>query len=217
MSANYPTTPESFLGQGQFPPQYEVVRHLVSFLRWRFSKLPTGAYHWADDEAGAADEKHSEVFIAAENPIPLVKAGQRPAISVRRGPLVTQGNGLGNLLHVDAPTGRQIRMDLMPTNLIVAVISRVDIEAERLGFFCFEQIFAMREQLVASLPCLLNIGGNMVLNPPGPAGTLIDPVSSEAKWMAVELVVPTFLQHATTITPLNKSFLTGIGVNPQTR
>lgn len=208
----YPTIPESFMGAGLYPPTYEVQRHLVDFLRWRFSKLPVGAYHWNPENAESPDQSGSEVFITTENPISVAKVGARPAITLSRGPAQAQGYGLGNVLTVDLASGKQGKLDLLPSTVLVNVVSQVAVEAERLAFFCFQQIFAMREAVVRSLPCLLSIGSNMSLSPPMGAGTLIDPVGGTPKWHVVSVNVPVFLQVATSAEPLNRGVITGVSV-----
>lgn len=210
MTVNYPTIPESYLGPGAYPPTFEVQRHLVSFLRWQFSKLPPGAYHWDDTNAESPDQSGSEVFITTESPLGVEKVGKRPAIQVSRAAAQAQGYGFANNLYTDPATGKATRLDLLPTHLMVNVLSTVPVEAERIAFFCFERIFALREAIVASLPCLLSIGANIGIPPPMPAGSLIDQAAGTAKWYVVQLSVPTFIQYANTAEPLNKRILGNI-------
>lgn len=187
------------------PPTVRVVRHLISFLKWRFSLLPVGSYHYDPDSDTSPDQKGSEIFIGGDTPMKTAMAGARPAITVLRSQLAFQGIGIGDRLSADLRTGGRSYMDLMPTTIVVNVLSRVDVVAERLAFFVQEQIFTMREELVKSEPCILYMGARTGMSPPSPAGTLVDTPQSD--WVCVALGLPTFLQHSTSKTPLNKTIV----------
>lgn len=196
-----------------FPPTVRVVRHLVSFLKWRFSLLPSGAYHWDAASDTEPDQKGSEIWIGSDTPLKSAAIGSRPAITVLRSQLAFQGIGIGDRASADLRTGGRGYMDLMPTTLVINVLSRIDIVAERLAFFVQEQIFTMREELVKTEPCLLYMGSRTNMAPPSPAGTLIDTPQSD--WVCVAMALPTFLQHATHKTPLNKTIVGSL--NPTIR
>jgi hypothetical protein len=215
MSALSPTTPEGMLGKGAYPPTIAVVRHVIDFLKWRFSKLPQGSYRWDPDSGDATDQTGSDVFISADTPIRPTVVGQRPAITVSRSQAAFQGTGLGDLAYVDLRTGAKVRQDLIPTNLMINVLSTVPIEAERLAWFVMEQIWTFREEIVKTMPELLYLGTKPMLSAASPAGSLVEN-SPDYEWVAVVVSFPCFLQHGATMLPLNKKILNGININATT-
>ena len=214
MSAITPTTPEGYLQGQHFPPTFELVRHIISFLKWRFSTLPTGAYHWDPDSEASPEQSGSEIFISADTPIKPQIVGKRPAITVMRSAATFQGVGIGDLAFVDLQTGAQVRMDLIPTNLMINILSRMPVEAEQLAWFVQEQIFTFREEIVKSMPRLLYTGAKASLSAPSPAGALVD--STDFEWCVVVVSFPAYLQSSTTKLPLNKKILKSVGVSART-
>jgi hypothetical protein len=108
-----------------------------------------------------------------------------------------------------------VKMDMLPTTLMINVLSSHDVEAERLAFFVWEQVSAFREAIISTMPGLLYLGQRGSLSAPSPAGALVD--STEREWTVVVVSFPCFLQHATTIQPLNRPILSGarIGMTAQ--
>lgn len=214
MSGITPTTPEGYLSGQHFPPTFELVRHIISFLKWRFSTLPAGAYQWKPEAENSPDQAGAEIFISADTPIKTQVVGKRPAVTVLRSAASFQGVGIGDLAYVDLRTGAQVRMDLIPTNLMINVLSRMPIEAETLAWFIQEQIFTFREEIVKSMPQLLYTGAKATISAPTPAGALVD--STDFEWCAVVVSYPAYLQHGTTKLPLNKKILSGVGISGST-
>lgn len=209
---SFPTTPEtSLLGNTRdaFPPDIRVARHLIDFLRWRFSTHPDGAYRW--DPPGGDDTGHqtSEIFIAHETPVNPKNVGQRPAITCAVGSLQFQGLGIGDAAFVDWTTGAQVRMDLIPTFTRVHVLSRVPLEAKRLAWYVAEQIWLFRDAIIKEEPALLHIGQRPSISEPTPAGSLVGP-STEHEWVAVVVQFPTYIQHVGTTLPMNRRILNAI-------
>jgi hypothetical protein len=198
-----------------YPPTVRVVRHLVSFLQWRFSLLPVGAYHWAPEDEASAEGTRSEVYISGDTPLPARAVGDRPAITVLRSQLAFQGVGIGDVVHHDWRTGGKNYLDLLPTTLCINVLSRLAFVAERLAWFVHEQIFTLREELVRTESCLLSIGSRVSLAPPSPAGAMIDSVESD--WMVVSLYLPAYLQHSASAVPINVPVLDKLEVNSTTK
>jgi len=212
MSANTPTTPETpYLSRDFYPPTYQLVRHIISFLKWRFSKLPSGAYQWKPETESTPDQAGSEVFIGADTPIQVQQVGQRPAITVLRAPAMFQGVGIGDWAFTDLSTGAQSRMDIIPTNVMINVLSRLPVEAERLAWFCAEQIWTFREEIVKSEPSILYVGARPSISPPTPAGALVD--STDYEWTGIVVAFPAWLQHCTHKLPLNQKTLNKISTN----
>lgn len=215
MTANTPTAPESpYVGRDIYPPTFQLVRHFISFLKWRFSRLPAGAYQWKPETESSPDQAGSEVFISADTPINPQQVGQRPAITVLRAAASFQGAGIGDWAFTDFATGAKVRMDIIPTNVMINVLSKFPVEAERLAWFCAEQIWTFREEIVQEEPSILYTGSRPSISAPSPAGALVD--STDFEWTVVVVSFPAYLQHSTTKLPLNKKILRGVTVNATT-
>ena len=210
MTAISPTTPEG-LGGAAYPPPFQMTRHVLSFLKWRFSTLPAGSYQWKPETEDSPDQTGSEVYLGAETPIRPEVVGQRPAITVGRSQAVFQGTGLGDMGHVDLATGAIMKMDVIPTNLVINVLSRLPVEAEKLAWFVVEQIWAYREAIIRNEPthCILYLGQRPALSPPTPAGSLVAD-SVDFSWCAVVVTFPVFLQHSVSLMPLGRTVVRGI-------
>jgi hypothetical protein len=209
MSANSATTPEApTVGRDLYPPTYQVIRTFVSFLKWRFSKLPPGAYQWKPETESSPDQAGSEVFISADTPIKPQQVGARPAVTVLRSVATFQGVGIGDWAYTDLQTGAMVKMDLIPTNVMINVLSKLPVEADRLAWFCAEQIWTMREEIVKSDPTILYTGARPSISAPTAAGQLVD--STDFEWCVVVVSFPCYLQHSTSKLPLNKTILKDI-------
>lgn len=215
MSAQTPTTPEGqIVGVGQYSPFFDAVRHVISFLKWRFSKLPQGSYRY-DIESEGPEQKNSEIYIGADTPLRTETVGKRPAITVLRSQVVGAGLGLGDLAFVDLATGSKVRMDMYPTNIMINVLSTEPVEAEGIAWFIMDQISAFRDEIcAASKGLILYMGSRPMASPPSPAGSLVD--TTEMEWTTVVLSYPCYLQRATTMMPLNKPIISGININATT-
>ncbi len=213
-----PSSPEYALGQNDpaaYPPTLRAVRYLVSFLQWRFSLLPIGSYHWAPEDADQPDRSGSEIYISADTPLPARAFGERPAITVLRSQLVFQGIGIGDTMDHQLTSGAKSYMDLMPTTLCISVVSRLSYVAERLAWFCWEQVFTLREEIIRTEQSILSIGRAVTMTPPAPAGPLVE--SADTDWIAVALYLPTYLQHTMSFIPINRPVLSGFSVDVKTK
>lgn len=207
MSDTGVTIPEGLGGKDYLPPPTRVRAHLIDFLRWRFSELPKGSYRW-DPATGLRDDQgDSEVFISSAWPLNPQLVGQRPAITASSVSMPFSGLGINDLAYVDWNTGAQVRMDLIPTVTRIHVLSKIMVEAEKLAFFVTEQIWAFREAIVKSEPCLLQIGQRPMITEPTPPGALIPASGTEPDWRAVTIQLPTFIQHSVSTEPMNKRIL----------
>ncbi len=209
-----PTSPEGFGNDGLYPPPFQACRHILSFLKWRFASLPAGAYQWKPETEDSPDQAGSEVFIGADTPIKVQEVGQRPAITVLRSMAAFQGTGLGDLAYVDLKTGAEVKMDIIPTNILVNVLSRSPVEAEKLAWFVAEQIWTYRKAIIKNEPnkIFLYLGQRPSLSPPTPAGSLVAD-STDFDWCCVVVAFPAYLQHSTTVMPLNATILNKLRAN----
>ena len=190
-------------------PSYSFVAHLCDFLQWRFSLLPAGAYRYVRAPDGAVDNT-SEIHISMDFPIRPDIVNQRPAITVFRSGIQFQGLSLGDLAYYDPTSGAKSRVDLAPTTMMVAVLSRVPVETEFLAMFVHQQLSAFRDAIVQSFPDVLSFGQRASLSPPSPPGALVQ--STDVDWTAVILSFPTYLTDKHIITPLNKPIVDEISL-----
>jgi hypothetical protein len=194
-------------------PGMRAARHIIDFIRWRFSLLPVGAYHW-EEEAQDKSAPGSEIYIAYEGPIDPAVCGQRPAVTVAVGTMTFSGLGIGDRIHIDWQTGAQTRMDLIPTALNINVLSTKSIEAAKLRWFIVEQIWMFRDEIVRTEGALHNIGPRPSLGTPGPPGSLMV-ASTEEEWVACIAQFPMYVQHCATTLPMNKRILNDVRFNPK--
>jgi hypothetical protein len=215
VSASTPTTPESVF-TGNYSPLFQVQRHVLSFLKWRFSLLPQGTYRWAAESESSPEQKESEIFLSADTPIRPSVVGKRPAITITRSQAAFSGVGIGDLAFVDLSTGAKARMDMIPTNIMINVLSRLPVEAENLAWFAATQIFAFREEIVKEEPSLLYLGARPMIGPPSPAGSLVGD-STDFEWCVVVVSLPAFLHHGMHTLPLNRPIVQSIEVTATTQ
>lgn len=188
---------------------YAFSSHLASFLKWRFSLLPSGAYRYAGVETGETDEV-SEIHISMDFPVRPEIVNQRPAISVFRSAMQFQGLGLGDTLFSNPMDGSIARADLASLTYMVGVLSRVPAEAETLSWVVMNEISAFRGQIVKSFPDMLYFGQRMSMSPASPPGALLQDASHD--WTAVILSIPTYLSYKHIFTPLNRPIVNNIGM-----
>lgn len=198
-------SPEYALGSMDprfLPIELRATRHIIDFLKWRFSLLPTGTYRWNPETEDTQEQVESEIFIGADTPIKTTIVGQRPAITVLYSTSAFQGVGIGDLAFHDLNTGAKAYMDLVPTTLCIAVLCRVGFVAAKLAGFVREQIFTLREEIVKTEHCILYVGTKPVVSPPSPASSFVD--TEKEDWSVVSITMPMYLQVTTSKMPLNK-------------
>lgn len=206
-----PTVPENPITGGPdprvLPPDQRAVRHVLSFLQWRFSQNPAGGYRWDPSCLAAEGQKGSEIVLTSEVPLdPNGGLGARPAVTIDAGGMPFAGGGIGDKAFVDLDTGATVRMDFIPTQLRINVLSSVRLEARTLAWWITEQIWAFRDIIVKLEPCLLSLGQRPMISPPLPPGSLLSGTPSE-QWVLVVAQFPMVLQHSLTTLPLNKRIL----------
>lgn len=203
-----PTAAESMLlgnTREALDPGRRAARHVIDFLRWIFSGLPAGSYHF-DVDAQDKGTDGSEIYIAYESPVDPVKVGARPAICASVGALSFSGLGIGDTAYVDWATGAKTRMDLIPTTLGISVLTTKSVEATKLAWFCVEQIWMYREEIVKTEDSLHYLGARPVISTPSAPGSLMVP-STEEEWVACTAQFPMYVTHCATTLPMNKRIL----------
>lgn len=208
MTAITPTAPELQPG-GDWTgsPFVQVQRVLVGFIQGLHAQCPVGGYRWMPSR-GDQDDVGSEVWIGKDNPINTRVVGDRPAITVLRGPGSFQGVGIGDRAFVDNRTGGEVKMDILPVTLTVNVLSRVPLEADELAWFEAKHIWALREEIMRGQEGIMYLGNRLSVSPPTPAGSLVGP-DTEHNWVVCSVMIPAYLQTSMTKIPLNKRVISG--------
>jgi hypothetical protein len=182
--------------------KWDVTRHLVEFLQWRFSLAPQGLFRWMDDETD------TEVSISGDYAIDPEKIGHRPAITVTKGPIGFAGLSLGDVAFVDLKTGAMAYMDVSSTTVMINILSRIDIEASGLAEVVGAEIRANRRVIAkVSRGKILNIGQRIMIGAPSPPGALLSGDSPDGYAFACTVSVPVFLQGVDSAFPLNQKLL----------
>lgn len=216
MSTITSTAPEHRAPEGWEGAPSRLVRHVLAFIKDVFSYCPAGAYQWKPETEASPDQTGSEIFIAADTPLKVEVVGQRPAVTVMRSTASYRGVGIGDQAFVDISTGAQAKMDIVPTNIVVHVLSRFPLETEHLSGFLNAHIWGLRGQLIRSMPGLLYMGQRPSIGAPSPAGALIRG-DTEHNWCVVTMTYPAYLQEVVHTYPLNNPILKGFRFNPPDR
>ena len=207
MTVITPTAPEHGASEDWVGGHFlNIKRVLVRFLQGLHAHCPVGAYRWAPEQPEAQDHAGSEIWIGSDNPINPDVVGDRPAVTVLRGPGSFQGVGIGDLAFVDMRTGSEVLMDILPVTVTVNVLSRVPAEAEGLAEFEAEHIWILRKLIVKNEEGIMYIGNRLNVSPPTPAGSLVGP-DTEHNWVVCSVMVPVYLQKSMVRMPLNKRVL----------
>lgn len=174
--------------------------------------LPAGAYQWRDGEGD------SEIWISGDTPLNPEVVGQRPAVTCKRGDMGFAGLGIGDVAFNDLHTGAMAYMDMKSTVVMIHVLSRIDVEADRLAHVVSHWIRAYRRPLVkASKGNILSVGQRISISPPSPPGSLIAESANSSAWSRSSVAVPVYLQHVDHIYPLNKTIFQGVTTTVRTR
>lgn len=203
------TVPENYISGNAsrvLPPDDRAVAHVLNFLQWRFSRHARGSYYWDPSSDVNEGQTTSEILITSVTPVSHAIVGERPAITLQTAGINFSGGGIGDLAYVDLDTGAKVRMDFMPTQLRINVLSRVAFEAKSLAWYITEQIWAFRDAIVKLEPALLSLGQRPVVSPPLPPGSLMRPTPND-EWVVVVIQFPMVLQHSVTTLPLNQRIL----------
>lgn len=199
------TTPEGQPGDAGSSPLVRLQRVVVTFIRGLFAQCPPGAYHWDPNSAVSQDQEGSEIWVGTDTPINPEIVAKRPAVVVSRGPASFQGIGLGDQAYTDMATGASVKMDMIPTTLVIHVLSRIPVEAEQLAWFIAKHIWLLRSEMMRGNSFILYTGQRPSLSPPSAAGSLVGGPDVESDWIVVTIQMPVHLQHMEVAYPLGKT------------
>lgn len=180
----------------------EALRNLfVGFCQGLFAEAPPGSFHWDEDPQA------TEIIIQDESPTKEEVMHKRPLITLTRGPMQVYGFGLDDMVQYDAATGKKTKSVLIPGTMTVNCCSRVQIEAENIGWIVLEHIWALRDILIQN--GLFDAGRNCQIGAPTPAGSIIAGDGGD-EWTCVPVTVPFQFYRTTAVTPLNKPIIESI-------
>jgi hypothetical protein len=195
-------------------------RLFCKFLQLLFKTFEKGGYHWEQDD------KNSDIIISADSPIAKETVEKRPAILITRGPVSFSNISLdqfaGPILNwadgsvapsdfipnKNPSTGAKRHTDLSAGTAVYNVISKEDVEAQRLAYFAAKMTRMLKKALLRA--GLHRVGEEISIGSVSPPGALVQPDSNEVKMVSVS--VPYYYQETWTITPTNKTLLNGISL-----
>lgn len=210
-SYRIPTTlPDNPSTEGSFrsTPLERVRSIFVAFYQGLFHAAPRGSYHWEPD----VDD--TEIYISDESPLRAETIGQRPAISVTRGPVQFYTLGFDDALSHDLKTGAKTKSVLVPGTMAVNACSRVRLESENIAWVCAEQLWLHREMLLAA--GFFDIGQRPAIGAPTPAGSIVAADSGD-EWYVTAVTFPFQFYRTSQTYPLGKSVVNNIEVSVKTR
>lgn len=201
------TSPQ-FEGNFRNSPLEQVRTLFAGFVQGLFQAAPNGAYHWDPDLDS------TEILVCDESPVQVTNIGQRPAISMTRGPVQFYSLGLDDMLSYNNQTGVKQKSVLVPGTMSINCISRVPLEADRIAWIVAEQLWANRELLMAA--GFFEIGRQPVIGSPSPAGSLVQGDMGD-EYVATTVSCPYQFYRTSAITPLGQQILGSFDVTLHAR
>lgn len=180
----------------------------IRFIQGLFGASPPGAYHWEPEGV------NSEIIITDENPVKTEDIGQRPAVTLTRGPVQFYSLGLDDMMNYNFQTGQKQKSVIVPGTVTVNCISRVDIEAERIAWIIAEQIWANRDLIIRA--GFFEVGRQPSIGSPSPAGSIISGDNAD-EFYAVPVTMPFQFNRTTAVTPLGATILREIELSLRAR
>lgn len=177
-------------------------RTAVEFLQILFGSRAEGSYHYDSDDT------KTEIQIADAYSTSLDAINLRPAIIVTRGPISSQGLGLGNagIESVDMHTRATTFSDLLVGSISIACFSKQAVEAEQIAHLVFNsfKVFSptLRQRGFFHIRSL-NIG----------AEALIEQDGASAETFMVPIALTALVQDRWTLDQNAARMLEGIIVN----
>ena len=182
---------------GNDPLNY-LVRVFVAFLQTIWETAPKGSFHWTPLS------EETELVITEENPVHVETMEKRPALAVTLGPTRFNGSSLDDLVMVNARNAAEKHTDLLPTNITINCLSRVQAEARFLAWQNARMIWSLRKLFIAEKG-IQECGRKNEVGSVTPAGALVSG-DTEAEWTVCPVTVPVYLQYTDLVTPLKTEF-----------
>lgn len=202
------TSPAVEFGGSSFKntPLRQVRVLYARFLQGLFAAAPRGSYHW---EPALED---TEIVITDENPINLDVVGQRPAISLTRGPIQFYSFCLDDLMGYNFRTGAKKKTVLIPGTMSINCCSRVDIECDQLAFIISDHLWLLRGHLLKQ--GFFQIGQQLAIGAPSPAGSLVSGAGEDETYCTT-VTSPFHFPRTGQVTPLGKQIIQSIEASLQ--
>lgn len=185
--------------------KYTPLRHVrtlfVRFVQGLFSAAPPGSYHWDPDDS------KTELLVSSEGRLDPEVVGQRPAVSMTRGPVQFYSLGLDDMHSYDVQTGRKEKVILVPGTMVLNCISRVALECEDLAWIIGEHLWLLRHLMMRA--GFFDIGQRIQVGSPSAAGSIITNDSGD-EFTVVPVSVPFQFPRKSSYAPLGQSVVTNI-------
>ena len=189
-----PTNQDDYSLLRESPIQY-LRTVVVQFVQGLFWYLPKGHNHWEPNIG------ESEIFISDEAPIRTKELGQLPGILITRSAMSMSSLGLDDMMSYDQRTDAKTKSVIVPGTISVNCCSRVPQESENLCYFVAKHLWLLRD--VLQRKSLYNIGQNIGIGAPSPAGSLVAGDMAE-EFFVTAATMPFQLIETGTVTPLGQ-------------
>lgn len=173
----------------------------AAFLQGIFSAHPEGYYRWCEAE------EETEIVISDENVLHAAKIGQRPGITLSRGPVQAYSLGFDDLLDYSFRTGGKTKSLLIPGVMTIHVSSRKDNVSERLAWYVAHAIWMHRELLMRW--GFYDIGRGWAVGAPSPPGSIVQSDVGD-EWFTTSVTSPFQFHYTSRRVPLATPVLQAI-------
>jgi hypothetical protein len=178
-------------------PLYYCTRIFLTFLQGLFEEMPTGSFHWSDDE------KLSEIAITDQVPIPRERVDQKPQLVLMRGPAQFANLTLDNLRKLNPHTGEKERTDLISCTMTINAIARNGIECQRLAWLAARHIRTFKTMIQRH--GLHKVGDELSVGPESPPGSFVS--EPDPEFVMISVYAPFHFQWTEKTRPLDAPLL----------
>lgn len=154
-------------------PLFHFTRVFLKFFQTIFSEREAGDFRWVGTEEGGEDDKHSEISITDESPLPRERSEATPCIVTQRAEVMFADLTMDSMRHVDHRTGSKTRIDLIPGSMLIHCLSKNRVEASRLAWIVTTAI--KRWRVLLQRAGFHQVGQGLRIGPPTPPGGLVSP------------------------------------------
>ena len=175
-----------------------MITSVIAFLQTIFETADPGRFHWSPNP------EDTEIIITEENPVMVDTLEKRPAIQVGLGQVRWDQSSLDDLQALDLTTGKETHTTLLPGNVTINCLSRVQNEARFLAWICSRTLWNLRKLFLVNSP-IHEIGRGMGVGSVTPPGAVAQG-DTEAEWVLCPVMVPFFIQWRDSVTSLKKDW-----------
>jgi len=174
---------------------------ILSFLQGLFACADRGNYKWM------ANIEDTEIVITDETPVNASVVGQRPAITIVRGPMAFAGLTLDTRQSSSMLSSMEKYTDMVSCTCSLNCLAKNDLESERLAWYVANHIWLLRKMLIKDTPVhyihVPQIGS------PSPAGAIVQ----GDNWVNTAVGLPVYMQVYGVVTDRNQKLYNTIALS----